>query len=97
MDDEVIKVFVTMKANPDMKMSAWQHALDELSNLIAQANVESSWGSVNMYGPDCGAFSYFPAVCAEMELPAQVIVCFQETLSDSPWFKEVAVNVTRAA
>lgn len=92
MDDELFKVFVTMQADPDMKMRAWGNAVEELMVLIAQAIQESEWKETIVYGPDSGTFSFFPCICIEATLPAQVIVGLREAIDSNGWLT-VPVNV----
>lgn len=82
----MVKIFVTMSADPDMQMRAWGHAVEELTCLVAQAVTESEWKDTVIYGPDSGTFSFYPNLCIEARLPAQVVVGLRETIAQSPWF-----------
>lgn len=95
MDDELLKVFVTMQADPDMKMRAWAHAIEELLAMVGHAVTESDWKDTTVYGPDSGAFSFFPNICIEAKLPAQVVINLQEAILANPWLS-APVSVTVA-
>jgi len=92
----MLTVFITMQADPDMKMRAWAHAIEELMVIVAQAVAESEWKETVVYGPDSGTFSFFPNVCIEAKLPVQVVAGLRDIIDDNPWLHHpVTVHITR--
>jgi hypothetical protein len=83
-DDELIKVFVTMKSKGETTNFDWLRHVEELRAAISEAVREKDWGWLQVYGPDNDAFSP-PAICIEAQMTSGALGEMLEYLSQSDW------------
>lgn len=91
MTDDLIHIFVAMRASGDMKMSEWALHIEELRTEVATAVSVRDWGYMQMYGPDNHDFG-FPAICIEAKVTADAYEGLLDSIAGNPWLS-LAVEV----
>ena len=80
---DLLHIFLTVHASPDMTVFNWQREVEELRAIVAFHVPVNLWEFLNFYGGD-NDFS-LGAVAFEFRLPTETVDAMKDAIAENPW------------